>query len=210
MNTLFFRGIRLFLVFIFASQISTPVTAFAQANSWTAVNSPLSPGGTIFALQQSVSSPDILYALVDHPQGEKLFRSSDRSEHWSLALQFDTAGYDLAIDPQNPDIVYAGAQDGLWRSINAGLDWEFITPHGRPFAVPETNKIYAVEKMDNPPESCEDSEYAFTWSLNGGMDWQSSDLGCYSNVGSIVALNSQPNLIYAVAGLRNKFAPRPY
>jgi hypothetical protein len=210
MSKLSFRLVRLFLVFIFAFQLFPPLPAFAQMDTWTAVNSPSTPGGTISAMQQSDSNPNILYALIDNSQRESLFRSSDRGEHWILVHQFDTRMYNLAIDPENPDIVYAGAEDGLWRSINAGQDWQFVTPNGRPFAVPASAAIYTVEKMDNSPESCEDIEYAFTWSLNGGADWQSSDLGCYSNVGSIVALNSQPNLIYVVVGLKNDIYPRPF
>ncbi len=182
---------------------------FALVNTWSAVDRPSTPGGTIFAIQQSVSNPEIFYTLVDSIEGKRLFRSSDRSDHWNQVHQFDTETYDLAIDPENPDIVYVGAQDGLFRSVDGGLDWEIVNPFGRPFALPASNTIYTVEEMDNPPKSCQNIEYSFTWSFNGGVDWESSDLGCFSNVGSIIALTSQPDLIYVVVGLLNDFAPRP-
>ncbi len=210
MIKLAFGVVRLFLIFDLIFQIYTPMPTFALVNTWSAVDRPSTPGGTIFAIQQSVSNPEIFYTLVDSIEGKRLFRSSDRSDHWNLVHQFDTETYDLAIDPENPDIVYVGAQDGLFRSVDGGLDWEIINLIGRPFALPASNTIYTVEEMDNPPESCQNIEYSFTWSFNGGVDWESSDLGCFSNVGSITASTSQPYLIYVVVGLLNDFPPRPF
>ncbi len=39
-------------------------------------------------------------------------------------LPFNT----VAVDPRNPNIVYVGADVGVWRSVNAGASWSFMGP----------------------------------------------------------------------------------
>ena len=60
-----------------------------------------------------------------------LLRSLDLGESWArMTFTGDVEHQPLtesfgavAIDPQNPDIVYAGAPYSLWKTVNGGIDW---------------------------------------------------------------------------------------
>ena len=89
----------------------------------------------------SPSNPDIVYAGTAFPlspfPGGSVFRSEDGGMHWKE--RGGTAGIfgisrdivlpviDLAVDPQNSDVVYAGlAQDGVYKTVDGGLDWREV------------------------------------------------------------------------------------
>jgi photosystem II stability/assembly factor-like uncharacterized protein len=66
-----------------------------------------------------------------------LFRLADGSEEWERldrGLPEMPAVRALAVHPQNPDIVYAGTQDGPYRSGDRGEHWEKVAlpDHGLP------------------------------------------------------------------------------
>jgi hypothetical protein len=101
-------------------------------------------------------NPNIVYAGF---ATGGVFKSTDMGNSWlpifdSLAVL--TVG-DIAIDPQNPDVVYVGTGEangghnnfpggGVFKSTNAGLTWQFLgleetTSIGRVIVHP-TNQIY--------------------------------------------------------------------
>lgn len=56
-----------------------------------------------------------------------VYKTQDKGLHWRFinrGLQ-DYAVYSLAVDPSNPDTVYAGTTGGLCKSTDAGEHWEF-------------------------------------------------------------------------------------
>jgi hypothetical protein len=65
--------------------------------------------------------------------GRELFVVLDGQVFGTTSSTFVTAPIsgrvtDIAIDPNSADTVYAAtAQGGLWRSLNAGADWEPLT-----------------------------------------------------------------------------------
>lgn len=87
------------------------------------------------------SSPGVVYAATGDPNissyiflGQGIYKSTDDGESWSL-LGLDDAGIinALAIDPSNPQILYAGSmgiplrpgsERGFYRSEDGGLTWE--------------------------------------------------------------------------------------
>lgn len=52
----------------------------------------------------------------------------------------------IVVDPDNPDYLYVGADIGVWRSINAGKDWEKFS-EGLPDAAVIDLKIYKDDKQ---------------------------------------------------------------
>lgn len=67
-------------------------------------------------------SDSTLYALWNKYSGTHgIYKSTDKGDSWILKISGD---YNvLEIDPDNHNIVYAGAGTGLYRSINGGTSW---------------------------------------------------------------------------------------
>ncbi len=74
-------------------------------------------GGTIkFGMASSKSNPNIIY--VDK------YKSVDDGESWKkLNFPGDGAVHNIAVDPNNPDIVFAVSNNVIWKSINGGNSW---------------------------------------------------------------------------------------
>lgn len=81
-----------------------------------------------------------------------IYKSTDGGRHWKRVLFVNnrTGAIDVAIDPDNPNIVYAamwhmyrrpwyldsgGKGDGLYRSTDAGQHWKRLNGHGLPTGV---------------------------------------------------------------------------
>lgn len=191
-----------FLVFfVVSTQMALPIPVQATSLAWLPVNGPLTPGGTVKALAQSQSDPNTLFALVEGLNGSRLYRSTDRSDHWTMVYQFNIDVYlnDLEVDPGNADIVYLGSSTGLLRSMDGGNHWNLFNALGDHFTVPAPNNIDSVGKADQKPSSCSSSEFTFIWTTNGGVTWNTSDLGCFYAIGQVKVLGSQMNIIYMTA-----------
>ena len=111
----------------------------------------LREGEQIPALAVDPRDPNKLFAAVlGHPYGPNeergIFRSTDGGATWTKVLykDADTGGSDVAIDPSNPDVVYAalweetlgpwedantydGTKGGLFKSIDGGATWKQLT-----------------------------------------------------------------------------------
>src|SRR5207245_11181491 len=94
--------------------------------TWTHLG--LRDGQQIPALAIDPRDPDRLFAAVlGHPYGPNeergIFRSTDGGATWQKALyrRPNTGGSDVAIDPSNPDVIYASlweARLGPWEDGN--------------------------------------------------------------------------------------------
>jgi photosystem II stability/assembly factor-like uncharacterized protein len=106
------------------------------------------------------------------PQPERgVFRTTDGGQSWQKVLYVDenTGCSDLAIDPQNPQILFAGMWQfvihtweqqsggpgsGIFKSIDGGATWSRLSGHGLPdqevgkiglaIAPSDHNRIYAI------------------------------------------------------------------
>jgi photosystem II stability/assembly factor-like uncharacterized protein len=85
-----------------------------------------------FALAINPEQPQEIYASAWLSSEEKVtvFESTDGGDSWtatSLRASRDYLGLwaipSLAIDPRSPNVLYAGAEDGLFRSIDGGTTW---------------------------------------------------------------------------------------
>jgi photosystem II stability/assembly factor-like uncharacterized protein len=128
------------------------------------------------------SNPDIVYtAAFGHPAGPNdqrgVFRSKDGGKNWSRVLfrNDHTGAIDLAIDRNNPNVLYAamweayrvswqmssgGPGSGLFKSIDGGDTWTEITRNkGLPEGVDgrigivvsgaDSNRVYAIVENEN-------------------------------------------------------------
>ena len=149
------------------------------------------------------TNPDIVFAAaLGHgygPQEDRgIFRSQDNGLTWEHVLFVDehTGASDLAIDPNNPQILFAGMWQlfiqtwgresggpgsGLWTSRDGGSTWHELTGNGLPskplgkiglsMTPIDSNRIYALIET-NADANVEDHEGVLWRSDDGGDQWQ--------------------------------------
>lgn len=95
----------------------------------------------VYEIRVAASNSSIFYMEL----GDGIYKSVDKGATWLKtnfpSVTFDTNtgvrmdGQKMAIDPTNPDVVFAGTQhDGLWVTRDGGLNWQKI------LAVPQGTK----------------------------------------------------------------------
>lgn len=120
-------------------------------NQWTISNEGKALG-MISAIAIDPANPDVIYAGTE---AGKIFKSIDDGETWqekSEGLWGDSI-IALAIDSTNPHTLYAGAYGTLYKSIDAGENWDIIYEVG----------IYAI--AINPV----DTKIIYAGSVGAGM-----------------------------------------
>jgi photosystem II stability/assembly factor-like uncharacterized protein len=78
-------------------------------------------------------SPERLYlaawarATGEHGDGGGIFLSENGGKSWKQVLDKDRHIYDVTVDPQDPNVLYAaGFESSAWRSADRGLHWSRI------------------------------------------------------------------------------------
>ena len=130
--------------------IATPKGIFASADggvTWAASNGGLPPHQRTLRLAQSPSHPQIVYVSLKGESGETpwqagVYRSEDGGRTWQprvygLNQATGKAGTsdmmcawvsELAVHPQNPDVVYAGGATWwdatVYKTTDGGLNWK--------------------------------------------------------------------------------------
>jgi photosystem II stability/assembly factor-like uncharacterized protein len=154
----------------------------------------LEKSGRIGRVAIDSHDPDIVFvAAMGHcygPQKERgVYRTTDGGETWEHVLFADenTGCFEIAMDPNNPRILFAGMwpliirtwgresggpNGGIWRSTDGGSTWIRLKGHGLPdppigkvgLAVTPSNSsiVYALIETGHP---------------NRGVLWRSSDGG---------------------------------
>jgi photosystem II stability/assembly factor-like uncharacterized protein len=172
--------------------------------SWTLMG--LEKTGRIPRVVIHPTNPSIVLACaMGHsygPQGERgVYRSTNGGESWEhvLFVDEDTGCSDLAMDPSNPRILFAGTWQleihtwgrtsggpggGLHMSKDGGVTWTRLEGHGLPtkpvgkvaVAIAPSNpqRVYAMfETGDGIPWNGEATEKGQLWrSEDGGHQWQ--------------------------------------
>jgi photosystem II stability/assembly factor-like uncharacterized protein len=163
--------------------------------TWTHVG--LKDSMAIARIRVHPSNPEVVYvAALGNPYGPNpargVFKSTDGGKAWKRTLFRDdrTGAVDLAIDPRNPDVMYAslwevsrtphslssgGPGSGLFKSTDGGETWtEFTRNSGLPEGIvgksgisvsgADSNRVYAiVEAHDGGVFLSDDG--AATWKL---------------------------------------------
>ncbi|MCG6954645.1 MAG: sialidase [Gemmatimonadetes bacterium] len=136
------------------------------------------------------------------PQEERgVYRTDDGGATWTQVLFVDenTGCSDLAMDPRNPRILYAGTWQlvihtwgrtsggpggGLWTSHDGGVTWTRLTGHGLPtkpvgkvavaIAASNPQVVYAlIETGDGVPWNGQPTDHGEVWRTDdGGHEWR--------------------------------------
>jgi photosystem II stability/assembly factor-like uncharacterized protein len=162
--------------------------------------------GRIGHLAIDPKNPDIVLACaLGHaygPQQERgVFRTTDGGKNWERVLFTDEncGCSDIAMDPNNPGIVFAGMWpleihtwgresggpgSGLFMSRDGGATWKKLTGHGLPtrttgkfalaIARSNSNRVYAlIETGDGVPYKGQETDRGKLWrSDDGGENWR--------------------------------------
>jgi photosystem II stability/assembly factor-like uncharacterized protein len=137
---------------------------------------------TISKIRVHPANPDIAWAAVlGHAYGSNedrgVFKTTDGGQTWTKTLFKDskTGAIDIALDPKNPDVIYAalweiyrtphsmesgGPGSGLYKSTDGGLKWTEITRNpGLPSGLwgkvgvsvsgADSNRVYAIVENEN-------------------------------------------------------------
>jgi photosystem II stability/assembly factor-like uncharacterized protein len=179
-------------------------------------------GGGQTALAVNPLSPNIVYATMDNGG---IVKSTDYGDTWRTTNNNigHTQLADVKLDPLNPDILYVTAAYGrghgrgeLYRSLDGGAHWEFVTGEFGVERWPSSREIVIVPQ-DADGDRISDVIYVGAWAGNEGGDnggvWKSSDEGATwrqigrvegdselwkrANVWVLRSDPSNPNVLYA-------------
>ncbi len=105
---------------------------FASANNYEEVTL-----GNLSGLATHPFEDSTAYVLFSFHGGPKILRTNDLGQSWEDISGFgtgnvsangfpDVAVYDLLVRPDNPEIIWAGTEIGIFESIDNGETWEFL------------------------------------------------------------------------------------
>jgi len=184
---------RLHLIFAVALAVHALPSAAAAPPRWTHAGP---DGGKVCALAASPSRPAVIYAGVTTGG---VFRSTDNGATWTFAgtgLGPGSSSCHLAVDPVQPNVVWAGTGTGLFRSQDSGLTWTLRGPsfHGQ-------RGIAAVAVDPKHPSTILASLQTFSplfRSQDAGLTWTAS--GPRTQGTTILLFDPHPSgTVYAVA-----------
>jgi hypothetical protein len=164
--------------------------------TWSSASGPCRADGV--ALAYAPSAPETVYAGCFD---SGTYRSDDGGATWqsipittgsaSLGTLLTRGAAGLAVDPTNPDVVYAvcGNCDSIWRTTNAGQTWEVVGTD------PDWGESVAIDP-DDPTHVVVGSGDGILVSHDGGDNWA----GPYGSGPTEVAFDSGgPSQLWAIA-----------
>ncbi len=153
-------------------------------------------GGIVYALASSPADPTILYAGTS--QG--IYRSVDRGDSWNPVNEGLTLldARSLAVDPNNPQIVYAaifGA--GVFKSLDGGAHW---IPSMEGFQ--NLDAHYAASIVVDPQDSSRIFVGGSEFYISGdaGKHWVKPDSQAHMSAVSISVYPLNSQIMYVSAG----------
>jgi photosystem II stability/assembly factor-like uncharacterized protein len=137
-----------------------------------------------------IAEPNTLYAGTDNG----VFKSEDDGNSWSDWFD-ESAGLthtkinDLALHPENLDILFAATDGGIFQSLDAGESWEAVFPEQSIqtiiFSAASSDILYGVGKEGS------------LRSKNGGKDWSSVWEEALPTATTLISLNTDPEFLYS-------------
>ena len=142
--------------------------------TWSVIGTPASglPDSQVYWLLMDQSSPVESRRLYAISNGEGLFVSSDGGMTWTrtnLELSFtDPFAQVLAIDPFRSSILYAGDENGVYKSTDSGMNW-----------IPLPGNLNGIRDIEIHPRNAQvifiaslQGRGSVHRSIDGGITWE--------------------------------------
>lgn len=149
----------------------------------------VSPYGQPLALSTAEGNASVVYlatalravSTYTNPDGTLVYMSPDGGLTWQLQTPVDSVAagelppvfLDMQVDPLDPGVVWAGSENGLWRSEDGGRHWERVAESHI------SGHTYAVDvfhKAGSPARVWALGWYASVRSLDGGATWEETEV----------------------------------
>ena len=137
-----------------------------------------------------------------------VLRTVDGGTTWQKLAGVPWTVQSLALDPRDPNTVFAGTIHGLYRSRDAGGNWQRITtadpaPNGPPtsnLTFPYTFVAIAIDPLDPKNVYAGIRSYGIIRSSDGGDTWTAADTGLTDRSITALAVDPRdPRILYAAA-----------
>ncbi|PSJ71511.1 hypothetical protein C7N43_38955 [Sphingobacteriales bacterium UPWRP_1] len=158
--------------------------------NYNSLQRPKSEQANVYCFDQSFSNPDILYC---GSEGGEVFRSVNKGLDWvcvsrNYPINAPTA---IKIHPYDPDIVFTGSGNRIFKTTNGGNTWQEVYSAGGL----EVNDISV--NLANPQIVLAASQNGLYRSTNGGNSWtQLYPQPCYD----IELKPDDPSVVYLLKG----------
>lgn len=155
----------------------------------------------VAAIAGDPQDPRKLFAAtwtLDPTAGGGMFESNDGGLTWRMAGLAGHAVRALAVTPSNPDVLAAGAFDGVYLSRDGGDSWERISPAGDA----ELRALDSLAFDPRDPLTLYAGTYHLPWKTSdGGKSWRPIHDGMIddSDVMSLLPVGADPGRILASA-----------
>lgn len=153
--------------------------------------------GEVFALALHPTNSNILFAggYCDDNYVGKVVKSTDGGSHWSdassgLAQNYNYV-YALAIDPSSPQVMYAGCNNGMFKSMDGGSNWVKLNA--------SFSRVAAIVISAQLPKTiyAATSHQGIFCSVDGGANWAAMNEGLTTLQIECLALDPVNRLLFA-------------
>jgi hypothetical protein len=146
--------------------------------SWTEINNGIPLRATVVA---AARGSDVVYAVsrdINISQPETVYKSLDGGANWTATAATPiTPGngffISLAIDPRDPDVLYAAYSLGIYKTTNGGVSWTLMSFPDFPGPMSGGSHVLIDPQFSDTLLVMNVSDAAtFVRSVDGGAHWQ--------------------------------------